>query len=394
MALVSYVLGNCPGCGAVNTFGNIDVRSCYVSRGCFHCRYHEKLPLPKIKKAIIYLDQFFYSHAFRESDHLDKELQELIQQAASNQLLVAPYSSIHEDETNQWSRRNELMDFIKAASRGHEFEPDYQVERKQLTRAFRAWLNSESSDYVCEESDVMRDNPHAWDSYYRIDVGRYLGDVDQIRKRKQQSVDELVGLFDVWAASESSFQDDLFAEHKDAGKGYWDAYGDYARRLAEGDIGALIYAPIASDIIRKLYHCIPDTVAGGNKFKEIAQFLTSAHFRNVPYQDISSRSFATLKAQVKEGAYSNREKAKTSLRGFFYDVRHVATYAPYCDAIFIDKAMAQLMSRREMALSKRYGVKIFSQYNIDEFKCWIGNLMFKMSEEHRNALYLAYPDIE
>ena len=30
MALVTYVLGDCPGCNAQNTFGNVDVYGDYV----------------------------------------------------------------------------------------------------------------------------------------------------------------------------------------------------------------------------------------------------------------------------------------------------------------------------------------------------------------------------
>lgn len=66
MAIVTYVLGDCPGCGRKDSFGNVDVfGGNHVYRGCKACNYKERIPLPKLKKKIVYLDQFFFSHAFR-----------------------------------------------------------------------------------------------------------------------------------------------------------------------------------------------------------------------------------------------------------------------------------------------------------------------------------------
>lgn len=104
------------------------------------CRYKSGLPLPDIKKKVIYLDQFFFSHAFRGNDERFMAAAELIRDLANKQLIVAPYSSIHEEETHQWERFAELMEFIKAASRGHEFEPAYDVERVQVANGFDALL--------------------------------------------------------------------------------------------------------------------------------------------------------------------------------------------------------------------------------------------------------------
>ena len=68
MALVTHILGNCPGCGAKDSFGNVDVRKTYVFRGCKCCRFNERVNLPVVKKKVLYLDQFFFSHAFRAGD--------------------------------------------------------------------------------------------------------------------------------------------------------------------------------------------------------------------------------------------------------------------------------------------------------------------------------------
>lgn len=391
MALVSYILGNCAGCGGINTFGNIDVYSSFVSRGCGQCAYKERVPLPSIKKKILYLDQFFFSGAFRGGDERFVEAAKKIEKLAANQLLVVPYSSIHEDETHQWEQRDSLFKFIKATSHGHEFEPEYHVERTQLEKAFITYLRQEPPDYVREEDDALRDDVHVWDGYYRIEVGGYRGDIELIRSLKAQSITGLVDLFDGWRASTASFGENLRAEHEVAGKGYMVAFVDYMFRLSKGDYQALFDAPIISQVVQSLLTCIPNTVAEDQHLKTVADFLLSEHFRQTPYHDVSARIYATLKDAVKAGAYTNRDKALVRLSGFFYDVKHIATYAPYCDAIIVDKPMADLLSKPTAQIEALYGCKIFSLQNWDSFYMWLDALEAGMSEKHREGLTLAYP---
>ena len=60
----------------------------------------------------------------------------------------------------------------------------------------------------------------------------------------------------------------------------------------------------------------------------------------------ASTIYASLKAMVKEGAYTNAERAVKRLSGFYYDVKHIAIYAPYCDAFVVDQPMAELTNGR------------------------------------------------
>ena len=66
--LVNFVLGDCPGCGGKQQFGNVSVQGDRILRGCKCCKYHIAIPLPKIRKKILYLDQFFFSNAFKKQD--------------------------------------------------------------------------------------------------------------------------------------------------------------------------------------------------------------------------------------------------------------------------------------------------------------------------------------
>lgn len=96
---------------------------------------------------------------------------------------------------------------------------------------------------------------------------------------------------------------------------------------------------------------------------------------------------------VKDGAYTNFEKTVQRLSGFFYDVKHIATYAPYCDAFVVDQPMAELVRKKTVAVSERYGVHIFSLNNWDDLMIWLDRLEQGMSGEHKQALVQAYPKL-
>jgi len=100
---------------------------------------------------------------------------------------------------------------------------------------------------------------------------------------------------------------------------------------------------------------------------------------------------ATLKHLVKNGFYTNRDQALRKLNGFFYDVKHIATYAPYVDVFVMDQPMADFVSRPTVNLEGRFGTKVFSLGNWDEFLAWLDQLEGEMTAEHREGLQAAYP---
>ena len=394
--LVTRVIGNCPVCGGKGRFGNVSVRGDHVLRGCMSCKYSTTVWLPKTRKKVLYLDQFFFSSAFRERDLRFTKAAERIRQVSTLQLLAVPYSSVHEDETHQWrgydgKNKDDLMEFIKATSRGHEFRSAYDVEQTQIVRAFQAFLQEKSASFDLQEGDVIHGNIHEWDDYFRIDVDRYIGDIELIRDLKRQSVEGLVDIFPGWRTSPNTFEQDVALELRDAAKGYIDSYVSYAARVAGGDYAALFDSPIMSMVVQSMLYCLPEEMLPEEKLGKIGEYFKSNHFSAIPYQWVSVRAFAVLKDMVKRGAYTDRETALKRLSGFFQDVKHVSTYAPYCDAFIMDQAMASLVGDPRIALETRYGVKVFSLNNWDDFLAWMDALENGMTQEHRAGLAAAYP---
>ena len=260
--LVTRVLGNCPGCKGKDCYGNVSIHRDHVLRGCERCRYESMVFLPEIHKKVIYLDQFFFSHAFRGRDQRFLTAVERVKRMAHLQLLVAPYSSVHEDETHQWrgykdKSHDQLMEFIKATARGAEFEKAYDVERTQVLKAWGAFLKGQSTEYVFEQSDAIEGALDEWDNYFRIDVGGYMRDVELKRMLKTQAVQELVKVFGKWQASIQTFEQDVALEMRDAGRNYVNTYLTMVNRISQGDFNAVIDSPIVATVVEHMLHWLP-----------------------------------------------------------------------------------------------------------------------------------------
>jgi len=308
---------------------------------------------------------------------------------------VAPFSSIHEDETNLWQGRTgktkeDLMEFIKTTSRGHKFKRRHNIEQTQIFRAFQAFASGNGSPSDIEAKDAIAGDINEWDDYLRIDVVRSLGDIELMRDLKQQSVDILVGdVFPKWRSSSSTFEQDVSEEIQAAAKGYLDSYFQHFSRLVSGDLNTLFDSPEISMVVESLMHSLPPALPI-ERLGQITSFFKSSHFADVPFVQLSVRIYATLKAMVKRGAFTAKDSSER-LRGFFNDVKHVSVYAPYCDAFVMDQAMAALVSDPHVGLETRYGVKVFSLNNWDQFLAWLDGLEAGMTPEHRAGLAVAYP---
>lgn len=388
--IVTHVLSNCPRCDH-ERFGNVMVLRNHVLRGCGRCDHSIRLPLPETRKRVIYLDQPFFSGAFRGGDQRFVDLAAKIQRLSAYQLLTSPRSFAHDAEAVQWARGAELIEFIKRTTRGHRFNQGYEVEQTQIMNGFRTWLDGGSPDYISEQKEALTQDVHRWDHYLFVDVRRSLGDPNEIRERKETSTQALVAIFDDWCQSQSTFDQDVTAELASIAKVYRDTYADYVVRVGSGDVEAMFTAPIFSMVIERMRRYLPDEMDVREQLRKCAKFFMTPHFASLPYQYIHSRACALLKNKVKNGAYANRDRATEAVGGFFYDLDHIAHYAPYCDAIAMDKPMAEMMTDRRIDLETRFGVKVFSLSNLAEFHGWLDDIEAQMSEEHRQAVRAAYP---
>lgn len=93
----------------------------------------------------------------------------------------------------------------------------------------------------------------------------------------------------------------------------------------------------------------------------VRDFWSSKIYRELPHHRISSYLFAAVARRVVQGQ-------KTIInRGLMNDIRAIACYAPYVDAMFVDKTSEQLMHERPLSDDLKYKARIFSFSNQDSF---------------------------
>ena len=395
--LLTYILKQkCPNCGKEGKFGNINITGDTLNRGCNFCGNWNNIPLPSLKKNILYLDQFSLSHAFRSNEQPFVEAVKRIEQLAAHQILVCPYSRFHTEETHLWrhDEKNRLYEFIKQTARGHEFLPSYSIKENQLVNSFSNFLQGNNQYFLTEDNHAFGENIHTWDDYFWVDIRPYLGDIEEIRKGKDEAVSALVDIFDGWRRSKANFEDDQRSEAFGYAESLLKQYVDGLARLSIGGAQEYFNLSIESQFITTLLYFDKDKLSYEDRIKRIKAFLVSDYFVNTPYIDISCQLFAVLRKLVRNGAYINKKKAKEKLSGLYYDVDFISTYGPYCDAMFVDRVMMTWLLDRNDNISNRYSFSVFSTERWDEFHKYLDSLDKNISEEVDLFLKCAYPNLK
>jgi len=363
-----------------------------LSRGCLKCDHWENIPLPALQKKVIYLDQYFYSHAFRGNHPIFVEAQKRITALALAQQVVAPYSNLHEDESQLWveAQRAPLLKFIKQTSLGHQFSYEYEVKNRQIHRAFHAFVANGSTIHAIERSDALSKDVNDWDDYVWIDVGNFPDKHDDLKTRKERSVDALLNEFEAWAKSPSTFEEDVKIELCADAQSYFVHYLDYLKRFASGDPSVFWSANENSMMVESLlnYHSKLPLLL---RMQRIQAFFQSDYFFNVPEARIGSEFFALLRRRLRQGAYKNMQKNRDRFGGLFYDIRFISTYAPYCDAMVVDNMMFDYATDPLIDLQSRYGVRLFSRRNWAEFLKYLADIAASQRPEVDEGLKLTRP---
>lgn len=383
----------CPKCSATGAYGNIFVRAGFVLRGCNHCKHTHKVALPPLRKRILYLDQFFLSHAFRKREARFVAASERIQELAHRQLLVCPWSPTHELETHLWrhDQQADLWKFIKQTARGHSIRPPEAIKHAQTLRAYRAHSIGADPQTELQSADAFSRDLHTWDDYVWIGVGRFVDDAEEIRKSKANMAAGLVSLFDEWARSDQTFQQDLIDEARGYGRAFLELYLKNLAALRPGGTLDYFSAPPELAIVETLALNLGEEMPWNSKLKALAAFFASPHFLHTPYVYGSCAILATLRKHVRLGQFKNREKAVAALGGLSFDVEVVSVYAPYCDAVFLDRTMRRWVVDKDGNLPERYGFRAFSADTWDELDAFLDAVAASETDTHRSALEVINP---
>jgi hypothetical protein len=144
----------CPKCGGPE-YGVLSVRDIRCERRCRACWHTGTAYLPKIKKKIIYIDQFAFSnimkmlspevqgHARAVSEPFWKELFEILGVVCHLQLVACPDSREHQHESLTSPFYKSLKRTYEQFPGGVSFEDGETIRIRQVAQVARCWLKKE-----------------------------------------------------------------------------------------------------------------------------------------------------------------------------------------------------------------------------------------------------------
>lgn len=278
---------------------------------------------------IVYLDQCAISSIVKSKDEFWRQLEDKLRFLLNREAIICPTSQLHYEESmlsEQW--RHQLWAKCQELAGRWRFLPLEAVESLQLQRALRKYLGEPEEPAKppaavgrCE-SDLDADEPLAFSVPQRRDetlqeIRRLVEDFQNFESTRAAGIHAHLGRL----AGASGLQDELAGE---------------VRRLRPTE-----REPMA--VIR--------------------DFLQSQITHPAPFLDLWSRLWATVAQHIHSTVKPRRLKP-----GDIYDVQAIAYYGPYCDAMFVDNEFRKLASQRNVDVPARYGVRLFSETNREQFR--------------------------
>jgi hypothetical protein len=115
-----------------------------------------------------------------------------------------------------------------------------------------------------------------------------------------------------------------------------------------------------------------------------ASFWSWERNSEMPFGRILAYMFAALAGQVRAG----RKKGVSP--GFMNDVEAIAAYAPFVDAMFLDKECALLLTQGRPGKELEFRARIFSLTNRHDFINYLSELEAKATEDIRGYAKIIY----
>ncbi|MCH8046147.1 MAG: hypothetical protein IID44_20740 [Planctomycetes bacterium] len=391
---ISAVVGvDCPACQATASFGPPHIMGQFWFTRCRICNYYTDEPLPPLgRKRVIYLDQFVLGNFVGGSDPFWPELRKRLVTLSQLQLIVCPYSEVHRHESLlQHDLRDVLKDLYQSLGGEIHFRFPMEIEESQLLRSIRWFLKTghESPNHV-RVKDAFQDDPNRWAIEPTIfaNMSTNSAIVEGVRAYRDSLHQGLRADFEEWHKNPRTFDEYLIEHARRHGQRLLAQYREVApptftpEGLPSTDPGIMLVHWLGCEVKES-------QADSSEPLAIVARFLESDAFRQTPFVDISSRLWAIIAERVGK----NRKTPQNAKRSDAFDVKMISRFAPYCDAMFIDRSFHAVASDDRMKMDEDFGVKVFSYPSKGEFLDYLDEILASMSDDHREQLALVQPQL-
>lgn len=405
----------CPKCGE-ETFGVLTISGNSYSRRCRDCWHMvNRLPLPKLNKKIIYLDQYVVSNLMKLDNPLHQrndslktnpfwqELRDLLIELRRLQLIVCPDSASHVSESRISPFNAELKKTYENLSGGITFQSFESISSLQIGELARAWSDGREPVFRFNARDVLRKDPNEWsERYYITFQDNPFIVANEIKAARAYMHTHIARLFrDVWSKEARTFQ-------------YW---YDLERKGYQGHLGAavvksrrqrvesmLAYQPGVEPSLEELGRVLPSAAEallaglehimrfprdGGMRTPdEIAKleksFGEANRIAEAPFVKLQSLIYAAIAMRAAAGQKEPPNEGMTT------DIETIAYLLPYSDAMLMDNDCRALLRNIPTALRPAEVERVYSLNSRTEFLDYLRSVRASITPEHIDALREVY----
>lgn len=348
-----------------------------------------------------------------------REVLQRLRLLARLEIITCPFSSIQRDESLVADGlRDDLKHLYRELSGGVRFLDPFEIEQRQLIGAMRRWLSENDVDASWTKPRPWREfcksDPHQWQTGQHIfaDFPFNRGMANRVTTEKHRLHDSLGSVSQHWRQEKGRFDAVARAVAIGYGNAVLDMYDECARRperivatapAALQPVLEHFFAPDRFDpsrppgiqpaarLVHHLMGMIQETRRGYEYARlrgAVEQFFASDHATGVPFIDIASRLWAV----VAEHACNPKGQREIGA-GDANDVMVISRYAPYCDAMIVDKTFCNAATRGEASVASKYGVAMFSAKTLPLFVAYLDALLGAVTPDHLEALRDVYPEL-
>ena len=329
--------------------------------------------MPVLRKKIIYLDQNFISNAFKDKNPLFSNVKNKILDLSAKQLIICPYSEIHEMEVHLWKLKLEdkkkLWNLIRKIFQGNKFYDRTDIKAKQFRRAVAAFISQQRMKYRMDVEEAV-DIAMYEVGTEALAIEPCFVDTPTLQLNKQNATNFLVNKISEWQKHPNlSFEEDYLVETDEIRK-------QLCNWCTQGTIGSIIsnngHLPEITSIFSTLMPLVGTSEK--NNDNSILKFFNSENFSSIPFVRMQGYLYAMLKQKIRSGWLKKQSNAIEHLSGIWFDIEFISVYAPYCEAIFTDRAMYNLLKESSLKQPDLFSFKIFSVANLKEFDDYLNSL--------------------
>jgi len=290
------------------------------------------------------------------------------------QQVFLPHSDIHHDETTVFHSAAELRALYELFGGDVALKDHLQVELAQVLVFAEAFFGNQEPEVSFSIGEIVDDPTNIWLPDMHIGVRTdYSQFADGIRRVRREIHEAMKDLAQSWASDKTSFDDILERELAAFGPTRKVALGQWFQKALKSEPDPMslldtsmphVYFEYKALKIALQNRGVPELEHG----REIGRFWDWDRTREIPYHKLSSYLFAAVVRRVSNGA------KKIVDRGLMNDIAAISTYAPYMNAMFVDRTCAELLYEEPLISDLDYRAKIFSLKNSEEFIVYLDEI--------------------